>query len=135
MRRITWLLRRGQPHIEVMLREPVSGHLISRTVLADTGAGPRHSAITLILSESDCQHFARKLVGMVSLAGFISGWFQVYELEVEIPQLQFTGFANSAAVASNQLPLDLDGIACFAFLNRFTYGNFGSPNQFGLEVP
>jgi hypothetical protein len=26
-----------------------------------------------------------------------------------------------------------DGIACFRFLNRFTYGNFGDPGQFGLE--
>ena len=24
-------------------------------------------------------------------------------------------------------------IACFGFLNRFTYGNFGDPSQFGLE--
>ena len=26
-----------------------------------------------------------------------------------------------------------DGIACFGFVNRFTYGNFGDPSQFGLE--
>ena len=32
------------------------------------------------------------------------------------------------------VPDDLDGIACFAFLNLFTYGNFGNPNSFGLEA-
>jgi hypothetical protein len=26
-------------------------------------------------------------------------------------------------------------VASFAFLNRFTYGNFGNPTQFGLETP
>jgi hypothetical protein len=31
------------------------------------------------------------------------------------------------------VPRPFDGIACFRFLNRFTYGNFGDPNQFGLE--
>jgi hypothetical protein len=31
-------------------------------------------------------------------------------------------------------PSGLDGIACFRFLNRFTYGNFGSANEFGLET-
>jgi hypothetical protein len=31
-------------------------------------------------------------------------------------------------------PVGFGGIACFRFLNRFTYGNFGDPNQFGLEI-
>ena len=31
-------------------------------------------------------------------------------------------------------PLDFDGIAGFRFLNRFTYGNLGHPDQFGLEL-
>jgi hypothetical protein len=31
-------------------------------------------------------------------------------------------------------PPDFDGIACFRFLNRFTYGNFGDKNAFGLEI-
>jgi hypothetical protein len=29
----------------------------------------------------------------------------------------------------------LEGIACFRFLNRFTYGNFAGADQFGLELP
>jgi hypothetical protein len=31
-------------------------------------------------------------------------------------------------------PTGFDGIACFRFLNRFTYGNFGAATHFGLEV-
>ncbi|HUY31727.1 MAG TPA: hypothetical protein VMV69_03030 [Pirellulales bacterium] len=31
-------------------------------------------------------------------------------------------------------PAGFDGVACFGFLNRFTYGNFGDPHQFGLEA-
>jgi len=31
------------------------------------------------------------------------------------------------------LPPGFDGLACFCFLIRFTYGNFGDPGQFGLE--
>ena len=32
------------------------------------------------------------------------------------------------------VPRGLDGLACFRFLNRFSYGNFGDPGQFGLET-
>jgi hypothetical protein len=34
-----------------------------------------------------------------------------------------------------QAPRQLQGIACFRFLNRFTYGNFGDADLFGLETP
>jgi hypothetical protein len=30
-------------------------------------------------------------------------------------------------------PVGFDGVACFRFLNQFTYDNFGDPLQFGLE--
>jgi hypothetical protein len=30
-------------------------------------------------------------------------------------------------------PAGFDGVACFRFLNQFTYSNFGDPQQFGLE--
>jgi hypothetical protein len=36
-------------------------------------------------------------------------------------------------VGVRSVPAGFDGIACFAFLDRFTYGNFGDPGQFGLE--
>jgi hypothetical protein len=31
-------------------------------------------------------------------------------------------------------PQGFEGIAGFRFLNRFTYGNFGNPAEFGLET-
>lgn len=31
-------------------------------------------------------------------------------------------------------PKGFDGIACFPFLNRFTYGNFGDRASFTLEA-
>jgi hypothetical protein len=53
-------------------------------------------------------------------------------LRVQIPQLRFDHHVR--AVAVTQTPHDLDGIACFRFLNRFTYGNFGDPASFALEL-
>ena len=32
-------------------------------------------------------------------------------------------------------PNGFEGIACFRFLNRFNFGNFANPEQFGLEMP
>jgi hypothetical protein len=40
---------------------------------------------------------------------------------------------TEVAVGVQTPPTGFDGIACFRFLNRFTYGNFGSSTQFGLE--
>jgi hypothetical protein len=40
--------------------------------------------------------------------------------------------AGVAGVPAN--PPGLEGIAGFRFLNRFTYGNFGNPAEFGIET-
>jgi hypothetical protein len=37
------------------------------------------------------------------------------------------------AVAVPVVPEGFQGTAGFRFLNRFDYGNFGNPAQFGLE--
>jgi hypothetical protein len=55
----------------------------------------------------------------------------VYNLPVQIAALGFQQIVRALAVPS--APPGVDGIACFGFLNRFTYGNFGDPGQFGLE--
>ena len=36
--------------------------------------------------------------------------------------------------AGTKMLVHLDGIAGFRFLNRFTFGNFGNPSEFGLET-
>jgi hypothetical protein len=55
-------------------------------------------------------------------------------MQVEIPDLSLVRQARVIAIPDTERPVDLDGIACFRFLNSFTYGNFGEPNQFGLET-
>jgi hypothetical protein len=72
---------------------------------------------------------------MVGLGGAIPGWFPLYVLDVEIPALAVVRRVFVVAVPAAQLPSGLNGIAAFRFLNSFTYGNFGDPNQFGLETP
>jgi hypothetical protein len=68
---------------------------------------------------------------LVRLSGAFAGEFPVYLVEVLIPALQFDGFVPVVGVPT--LPRGFDGIACFRFLSRFTYGNFGDAMTFGLE--
>ena len=65
------------------------------------------------------------------LGGSYTGSFPTYGLPVSIPALGFQDDLHAVGVSS--VPAGFDGIACFRFLNRFTYGNFGDPGQFGLE--
>ena len=55
-----------------------------------------------------------------------------YVLRVRLPAIGFDQDIRVVGVAS--LPAGFDGIACFPFVNRFTYGNFGDPTRFGLEA-
>lgn len=50
---------------------------------------------------------------------------------IEIPVLNFSARVLAAGVITT--PSGFDGIACFRFLNQFTYGNFGNKSEFGLE--
>jgi hypothetical protein len=50
---------------------------------------------------------------------------------VRLPALGFDEIVRVVGVPS--VPAGFDGLACFAFLDRFTYSNFGDPDQFGLE--
>jgi hypothetical protein len=68
----------------------------------------------------------------VALGGAYSGAHPVYLIPIEIPTLNFS--ARVFAVGVTSPPDGFDGIACFRFLNRFTYGNFGTKNEFGLET-
>lgn len=101
-------------------------------LLADTGAGSMRSGFEVVLTESDCLTFGRQMSRPVLLRGAYSGTFPVYWVHITIPALEFDHRIRAAAVPSH--PPDLDGIASFRFLNRFAYGNFGSPSHFGLEM-
>ena len=131
MPRVQWPLRQNRPCLQVVLTLTATGQFIPRTLLADTGAGTRRSAFELILDETDCLRCGGMPLFSTSLGGAYSGTFRLYEVAVQIPALGFTQKLRAVGVTS--LPAGFDGIACFRFLNRFTYGNFGDPGQFGLE--
>jgi hypothetical protein len=67
----------------------------------------------------------------VALGGAYVGSFPLYDLPVRLTAVGFDRPLRVVGVPS--VPAGFDGIACFGFLNRFTYGNFGDPSQFGLE--
>jgi hypothetical protein len=131
MPRVVWSLRHGRPRIEVVLTLPGVNTRITRDLLADTGAGTVASAFHLFLDDGDCRLFGGTPSHSVVLGGAYTGPHTVYLLRVQIPALAFDEELPVLGVAPP--PPGFDGMACFRFLNRFTYGNFGNPDQFGLE--
>jgi len=131
MPRVQWALRYDQPCVEITLTLAADGQPMPRVLLADTGAGTRTSLFQLILDEDDCLLCGGKPLPPITLGGAYTGSFPTYRLAVKLPAIGFD--ENLRAVAVSTLPPAFDGIACFAFLNRFTYGHFGDPAQFGLE--
>ena len=131
MARASWALLHDRPVIQNVLTLAPGGQKTTRNLLADTGAGNAHSEFDLLLEEHDCVVCGAKAAQTVSLGGAYAGLFPRYSLRVEIPQLGFDG--QLLAVGVPNPPRQLDGIACFRFLNRFTYGNFGNASEFGLE--
>jgi hypothetical protein len=108
-----------------------AGQAFLRTLLADTGAGSQNGSFDLILDENDCLLCGGYSYPSIILGGAYTGLFPVYELPVRLPALGFDHYLRAVAVPS--VATGFDGIACFRFLNRFTYGNFGDPGQFVLE--
>jgi hypothetical protein len=130
-----WQLVRGRPVVSVLLRSRTNGMQFSRVLLADTGAGSALSRVELILLEADCRRLGSTVEGTVRMGGALPGEFSTHWMVVTIPELQFAGMCRVASVPTLSLPPSFQGIACFRFLNRFTYGNFGDPDRFGLEIP
>jgi len=131
MSRALWPLLDERPAIQVILTISRTGQTEARMLLADTGAGTAKSDFDLILPETDCLLGGGRQARSIALTGAYSGQFSRYFVRVRRPLLNFDRWVKVVAVPV--VPDDLDGIACFAFLNRFTYGNFGNPTLFGLE--
>ncbi len=131
MPRVQWALRHGRPCVKVVLTLAADGQPSPRTLLADTGAGSRTARFQLILDEDDCLLCGGNPLQPVMLGGAYVGSFPTYVIPVRLPALGFD--QNLRAVGVPSVPTGFDGIACFGFLNRFTYSNFGDPSQFGLE--
>jgi hypothetical protein len=132
MARAQWPLKNDRPTIEIELTLAVGGKKVTRTLLADTGAGNRQSAFELLLDENDCLLAGGKPTQSIPLGGAYSGTFPLYLIRVQIPLLGFDD--DVPAIGASTVPMGLDGVACFRFLNRFAYGNFGSAGEFGLEI-
>lgn len=132
MAQAVWNLHLGRPAVEVRIAVPGSQASESKLLLADTGAGPNDAPFELLLDEEDCLLFSKRTGDLVRLGGAYSGEYRCYFLDLEIPDLQFACAAT--AVGIPKPPRGFDGIAAFRFLNRFTYGNFGKSDQFGIEL-
>ena len=127
-----WPLWQDRPGIRIVLTLAQGNQKVTRIPLADTGAGAAQDPFEMILDEIDCLMCGGTPFKMVTLGGSYSGSFPIYVMPVEIPSLSFKGDLSVAGVANP--PKGFEGIACFRFLNRFTYGNFGDRLAFGLET-
>ncbi len=135
MPRRSWLLHNDIPVIQIELREPFTGFTATRTLVADTGAGPRFSPFELVLGVADGLRFGTRVLRSARVGGAFNGQFPIRAVTIEIPALNLSRQADALIVPDLSLIDGLDGFACFRFLNAFTYGNFGNPNEFGSEVP
>ncbi len=131
MPRVQWPLLGNRPCVQIGLTPTATGQPLFLNLLADTGAGTRYGHFELILHETDCRRCGGLPGRLVILRGAYTGRFRVYSITVQLPALGFSQRLHTVGVPT--LPSGFDGIACFRFLNRFTYGNFGDPGQFGLE--
>jgi hypothetical protein len=125
-------LDRGRPVVAVVLLMAEGEQFCTRMLLADTGAGSAQSGFDLILQETDCLRCGGIPSMPVQLSGAWAGRFPTYILRVQLPALAFD--RHLRVVGVSKVPLELEGIACFSFLNRFNSGNFGDPGLFGLET-
>jgi hypothetical protein len=132
MPRATWPLSRGRPIIEATLALAQGGQVVVRRLIADTGAGSSRSGIDILLDEQDCLLCGGTPMKSVILSGAYVGSFPTYALRLAIPHLGVN--QTVLAVGLPAPPSTFDSIACFRFLNRFTYGDFGSPGEFSLEI-
>ncbi len=132
MPRIQWPLVHGRPVLEVNLETALGGQRMSRRLLAETGAGGALSGFEILLKEQDCLACGGIPLPDVVLGGAYSGSYPLYLVQVSIPALLFDHAVP--AVGVSRVPPGFDGIACFRFLNQFSYGNFGDLNQFALEI-
>src|SRR5215208_6552708 len=130
MPRVTWPLPGDRPAVRVDV--VLGGQPTTIDLHADTGAGAASSVFDLLLLESDCWLCGRPTGSFVPLTGaYAGGTYYLFEVRVQIPALAFDADLSAVGV-----PAVLDGfrgVAGFRFLNRFDYGNFGNPAQFGLE--
>ena len=129
---VSWPLLLDRPMIRLTLPVALGTQPLLRALLADTGAGALRDPFELILDEDDCIQCGGIPIQPATLGGAYVGSFPVYLVDVQIPELGFEDTVPAVGVPNP--PVAFDGIACFEFLNRFSYGNFGRDDQFGLDA-
>lgn len=134
MPRQMWLLQRDVPVIEVQLREPFTGFWVNRVLLADTGAGPCFSPFEIVLSPADIARCGEEELAEAGVSGALQGRLVIHKVRLQISALNVQSSVRALCAPASSLLMGLDGIGAFRFLNGFSYGNFGTPDQFGLEV-
>src|SRR5207253_1021322 len=100
MPRVLWPLRHNRPCVEVVLTLAQGGQPLSRTLLADTGAGSRVAGFELILDEHDCVLCGGLPGQFLTLGGAYTGSFLVYDLWVSLPALGFAQHLRAVGVPS-----------------------------------
>jgi hypothetical protein len=132
MPRVTWPLLNDRPSVRIDVVSIDGQSITTFDLHADTGAGAASSAFDLIMLESDCWSFGNPSGSFMSLTGaYAGGTCWLFHARVQISALSFT--ASLTAVGVPAVPDGFRGVAGFRLLNRFDYGNFGNPAQFGLE--
>jgi hypothetical protein len=132
MPQVRWPLINARPAVQVVLTLAQGGQALVRDLLADSGAGSLRSVVDLLLDEQDCLLCGGSAHQPITLGGAYIGSFPTYIVRVQLPALNFDRRVRVVTVPS--LPVGFEGVACFRFLNRFTYGNFGDRDYFGLEA-
>ena len=132
MPRAVWSHFNDRPRIQIEFQLAANGQKVVCDLIADSGAGNKRSTIDLILDEHDCILYGGVASTSALLGGAFTGTFPVYNIRVQVPPLGFNQLLRVVGVPA--VPAGFDGIASFRFLNRFTYGNFGDPDQFGVEM-
>jgi hypothetical protein len=85
-----------------------------------------------LLEERDCLACGVSPIRTIVLRRAYAGPRNIYRVHIQVPELGFDDWLSVVGVPNG--PPGFHGLACFRFLNRFTYGNFGDPGQFGLET-
>jgi hypothetical protein len=127
MPRVLWPLQHGRPCVQIVLTLTRGGHPWPLTVIADTGGGSLTAGFDLVLSDVECKFCGGKWISSMPIVGAYAGSFPLYELRVRVPALGFDQVLRAVGVPLP--PTGFDGVACFSFLNQFTYGNFGDPGR------
>jgi hypothetical protein len=131
MPRVLWALHNDRPSVQVELTSATGGQQLTRVLLADTGAGGLNSQFELLLRDADCVLCGGVRLGTVSLGRAYRGPHPIYRVRVRVPALGFDDHLPVVGISSPAA--GFDGTACFPFLSRFHYGNFGYTDYFGLE--